>query len=78
MVPMKILNSTQTPPTIYKGKPVGEFQILDGEIQIHNIEPGEKNSGVSHYCSNVSFQSNDTKKQSNVDFLSNFDLHTNE
>ena len=79
MVPMKILNPTPTPLTIHKGKHVGEFQILDGESQIHNTEPGKTPSGMSHYCSNASsFQSNDTKKQSNVDFLSNFDLHTNE
>ena len=40
MVPMKILNPTPTPLSIHKGKPVGEFQILDGESQIHNTEPG--------------------------------------
>ena len=78
MVPMKILNPTPTRLTIHKGKPVGEFQILDGESQIHNTEPGKNPSGMSHYYSNASFQSNDTKKQSNVDFLSNFYLHTNE
>ena len=41
MVPMKILNPTLTSLTIHKGKPVGEFQILDGESQIHNTEPGK-------------------------------------
>ena len=78
IVPMKILNLTPTPLTIHKGKPVGKFQKLDGESQIHNTEPGKTPSGMSHYCSNASFQSNDTKKQSIVEFLSNFDLHTNE
>ena len=47
MAPMKILNPTSTPITIHKGKPVGEFQILDGESQIHNTEPG-KNPQVCH------------------------------
>ena len=40
IVPMKILNPTPIPRAIHKGKPVGEFQILDGESQIHNTEPG--------------------------------------
>ena len=33
---------------------------------------------MSHYCSDASFQSNDNKKQSNIEFLYNLDLHTNE
>ena len=56
IVPMKILNPTPTPLTIHKGKPVGEFQILDGESPIHNTEPGKTPSGMSHYCSNAKKQ----------------------
>ena len=78
IVPMKILNPTPTPRAIHNGKPVGEFQILDGESQIHNTERGKPPSGMSYYCSNASFKSNDTKKQSNFEFLSNFYLHINE
>ena len=63
MAPMKILKPTLTPLTIHKGKLVGEFQILDRESQIHNTEPGKTPSGMSHYCSNASFQSNGTKSR---------------
>ena len=47
MVPMKILKPTLTPLNIHKGKPVGEFQILNGESQMQNTEPG-KNPQVCH------------------------------
>ena len=74
---IKILNPTPNPLTIHKGKPIGEFQILDGDTQIHGTEPGKSPSGMSHYCLHASFQNNDTTKQKNADFLSNFELHTN-
>ena len=48
MVSIKILNPTSNPLTIHKGNPIGEFQILDGEIQIHCTEPGKSSSGMSH------------------------------
>ena len=47
MVPMKVLNPTPSPLTIHKGKPVGEFQILDGKSQIHKLNLG-KNPQVCH------------------------------
>ena len=72
MVPIKILNPTPNPLTIQKGKPIGEFQILDWDTQIHGTEPGKSPSGMSHYCSHASFQNNDTTKQKNADFLSNY------
>ena len=78
MVHMKISNPKPTPLTIQKGKPIGKFQILDGESQIHNTLPGKTPSGIANYCFHARCQYNDTKKQSNVEFLSNLDLHTNE
>ena len=46
MVPIKILNPTPNPLNIHRGKPVGEFQILDGDTQIHGTEPGMSPSGM--------------------------------
>ena len=78
MVPINILNNTPNSLTIHKGKPIGEFQILDEKTQIHGTEPGKSPSGISHFCSHASFQTNDIKKQKDADFLSNFELHANE
>ena len=78
MVPIKILNPTPNSLTIHKGKPIGEFQILDEKTQIHGTEPGKSPSGISHFCSHASFQINDIRKQKDADFLSNFELHANE
>ena len=55
MIPIKILNPTPNSLTIHKGKPIGEFQILDEKTQIHGTEPGKLPSGISHFCSHASF-----------------------
>ena len=52
--------------------------MFDEKTQIHGTEPGKSPSGISHFCSHASFQYNNTKKQKDADFLSNFELHTNE
>ena len=39
MVPNKVLNPTPNP---HKGKPIGEFQILDGDTHIHGTELGNR------------------------------------
>ena len=68
MVPTIILNPTPTTLTIHKEKPVCEFQILDVEVRFTIMNLGKPPQVCHIYCSNASFQSNNTKKQGNIEF----------
>ena len=73
MVPLKILNPTQTAVTIHKGIPIGEFQILGAESQVHGTNLDERSSsGESLSCSHVNYETNNSKQQSDAEFLSIF------
>lgn len=75
MVPLKILNPTSQCLTICKGKPLGEFHVIDETYTVHDI--GTDKQMTSH-CSQASYQARSNKKDANSEFLSHFDLQSNE
>lgn len=78
MVPLKILNPTSESLTIHKGKPLGEFTILDETCTVHDMGTDKRMTAdvSTHNCSQANYRSDSNKKSKHDEFLSLFELRS--